>query len=389
VERVDKMEIIDVKAFPLSFPLEEAAHDATGKWKEWNTVIVKVYADDGTIGIGEVGPIHGGGMEVFKAIIEGKLKKMVIGENPFDREKLFEKMLGHGTSAYAFGTKGAIVSAVASIDIALWDLVGKVLKVPIYDLLGGKCREKIPAYASGFFGKAGKPLTPEECAREALLYVDEGFTAMKMKVGFDSKSDLKRVKAVRDAIGPDIDLMVDANQSYSFPLAVKMARLFGKYDITWLEEPIPINDIEAMAALTSIVEIPIAAGENYYTRYEFRDLLVKRAVDIIQPDIIHAGGVTECKRIASMANAWNIPCAPHIHSTVGMVASIHLLASIPNGLVAEYITRGGSSALRDELFTRPLRIKNGYIEVPKGPGLGIELNEETLKKYSSLRGGME
>jgi len=382
------MKIIDVKAFPISFPLEEAAYDATGIWREWNTVIVKVYADEGTIGIGEVGPIHGGGTAVFKAIIEKKLKKLIIGENPFDRERLFEKMLGHGTSAYAFGTKGAIVSAVASIDIALWDLVGKVLKVPIYDLLGGKCREKIPAYASGFFGKAGKPLTPEECGREAIVYVEEGFTAMKMKVGFDPKSDLRRVKAVRDAIGSDVDLMVDANQSYSFPLAVKMARLFEKYDVTWLEEPIPINDIDAMAALTSTVEISIAAGENYYTRYEFRDLLVKRAVDIIQPDIIHAGGITECKKIASMANAWNIPCAPHIHSTVGMVASIHLLASVSNGLIAEYITRGGSSALRDELFARPLKVKNGYVEVPKGPGLGIELNEEALKKYS-LRNGIE
>ncbi|MCD6465449.1 hypothetical protein J7L27_03680, partial [Candidatus Bathyarchaeota archaeon] len=161
------MEIIDVKTYPISFPLKEAAHDATGIWRAWNTIIVKVYADDGTIGIGEVGPIHGGGMGAFKAMIDERLKKIIIGENPFNREKIFEKMLGYGTSAYAFGTKGAIVSAIAGIDIALWDLVGKALKVPIYDLLGGKCREKIPAYASGFFGKSGKPPTPEECASEA------------------------------------------------------------------------------------------------------------------------------------------------------------------------------------------------------------------------------
>lgn len=375
------MKITDVQAFPVSFPLDAPAQDATGVWHNWNTVIVKVTAEDGTFGYGEIGPIHGGGIPIFKAMVDHKLKNIIIGEDAFDREKLYEKMLGKGTSSYALGQKGAIVTAVAGVDIALWDLVGKILETPVYQLLGGCVHEKIPAYASGFFGKDGRPLTPQECADEAKSYADQGFKGVKMKVGFGHKQDLQNLEAVRNALGPDLGIMVDANQSYSYHDVLKIADDLAAFDLTFIEEPLPINDLDAMAALVSAVKVPIAAGENYYTRFEFRDVIVKRAVNIIQPDIIHAGGITETKKIVSMASAWNMPVAPHIHATVGVAASIHLLTSTPNTLAAEYITSGGSYKLRQALYGQAFMAKDGWVKATQEPGLGININEKILEKY--------
>ena len=199
------------------------------------------------------------------------------------------------------------MTAVAGIDIALWDLVGKNLKTPVYNLLGGCVHAKIPAYASGFFGKEGRALTPAECGEEARQYADQGFKGVKMKVGFGRRQDLENLEAVRTALGPDLGIMVDANQSYSYHDVLKIADELAAFDLTFLEEPLPINDLDGMASLVQNVATPIAAGENYYTRYEFREIFAKRAVNIIQPDIIHAGGIAETKIIASLASAHNIP----------------------------------------------------------------------------------
>lgn len=375
------MKITNVQAFPIEFPLDTPAQDATGVWDSWNTVIVKITVEDGTFGYGEIGPIHGGGIPIFKAMVDHKLGAMIMGENCFDRERLYEKLLGRGTSSYALGQKGAIVSAVAGIDIALWDLAGKILGAPVYQLLGGQAHEKIPAYASGFFGKSGRPLTPAECADEAKSYADQGFKGVKMKVGFGHKQDLLNLEAVRKALGPDLGIMVDANQSYSYHDVMKIAHDLAAFDLTFLEEPLPINDIEAMAALAAAVEVPIAAGENYYTRFEFRDILVKRAVNIVQPDIIHAGGITETKKIADMASAWNVPLAPHIHATVGLAASIQLLTATPHTLAAEYITSGGSYKLRQALCGQSFMAEDGWVKAPQEPGLGIAVDETVFETY--------
>ncbi|MCH8215534.1 MAG: mandelate racemase/muconate lactonizing enzyme family protein [Planctomycetes bacterium] len=375
------MKIKNVQAFPIAFPLETPVQDATGVWDSWNTVIVKITAEDGTFGYGEIGPLHGGGIPIFTAMVDYKLKDLIIGEDAFDRERLYEKMLGRGTGSYALGQKGAIVSAVAGIDIALWDLVGKILETPVYQLLGGRAHDKIPAYASGFFGKDGRPLTPRECSDEAKGYADQGFKGVKMKVGFGRKQDLLNLEAVRKALGPDLGIMVDANQSYSYHDVLRIAHELAAFDLTFLEEPLPINDLDAMAALVAAVEVPIATGENYYTRFEFRDVLVKRAANIIQPDIIHAGGITETKKIADMASAWNVPFSPHIHATVGVAASIHLMTSTPNTLAAEYITTGGSYQLRQALYGQAFRAQDGWISAPQEPGLGIHIDEAIFEKF--------
>ncbi len=377
------MKITTVEAFPVEFPLEVPARDATGIWTSWNTVIVKITAEDGTAGYGEIGPVHGGGIPIFTAMVDHRLGQLVVGENPFDRERIYEKLLGRGTGAYALGQKGAVVSAVAGIDIALWDLCGKLLKTPVHTLLGGCVYEKIPAYASGFFGKDGRALTSAECAEEAKMYADQGFKGVKMKVGFGRKTDLENLKAVRKALGPDLGIMVDANQSYSYHDVLKIADELAAFDLTFLEEPLPINDLDGMAALVRNVATPIAAGENYYTRFEFREIFDKRAVNIIQPDIIHAGGITETKKIASIASASNIPLAPHIHATVGVPASIHLLASCQNTLAAEYITSGGSYKLRLAMYGESCMVdKDGYVPVPMEPGLGFTLNEEIFETFA-------
>lgn len=376
------MKITRVEAFPVEFPLEVPARDATGVWESWNTVIVKITTADGTSGYGEIGPIHGGGIPIFTAMVDHRLSRLLIGETPFDRERIYDKLLGRGTGAYALGQKGAVVSAVAGIDIALWDLVGKLLKTPVYNLLGGCVHYKIPAYASGFFGKEGRALTAAECGEEARMYADQGFKGVKMKVGFGRRQDLENLEAVRRALGPELGIMVDANQSYSYHDVMKIADELAAFDLTFLEEPLPINDLDGMASLVQNTATPIAAGENYYTRYEFREVIERRAVNIIQPDIIHAGGIAESKIIATMASAHNIPLAPHIHATVGVPASIHLLASSTNTLAAEYITSGGSYKLRREMFGDCCMVdKDGYVPVPMEPGLGLRINEEIFEKY--------
>jgi D-galactarolactone cycloisomerase len=375
------MKITEVTAYPISFPLEVPSRDATGVWHDWSTVLVKITVENGTYGWGEIGPLHGGGLPVFTAIVDHKLKDLLLGESVFDRERLYVKMLGTGTGSYAFGQKGAIITAIAGIDIALWDVAGKLLKTPVYNMLGGVYHQKIPAYASGFFGKDGRSLTAEECGEEAKSYADQGFQGIKMKVGFGRDQDLRNLEAVRNALGPDLGIMVDANQGFSYHDILKIARDMSAFDLTFIEEPLPINDLEAMANLVKAIDVPIAAGENYYTRFEFRDVITRRAVNIIQPDIIHAGGITETKKIVDMASAWNIPCAPHIHATVGVPASIHLLTSVPNTLAAEYITSGGSFRLRKALYGEAYIAEDGFVSAPDLPGLGIEINDSALEQY--------
>jgi len=374
------MKITKVETFPIEFPLEYPSQDATGIWYNWSTVIVKITCENGTVGYGEIGPIHGGGIPIFTSIVEYRLKNLLIGEDCFNREGLFEKLLGRGTSAYALGAKGAAVSAVAGIDIALNDLCGKLLNTPVYNLLGGKVHDKIPAYASGFFGIKGRALTPEECGIEAKSYADQGFKGIKMKIGFGLEKDMQNLTAVRKALGPDLGIMVDANQCFDFPEIAKHLDKYADFNITFIEEPLRINDLVGMSNL-SARGLGIAAGENYYTKYEFREVLEKRAVNYIQPDVIHAGGITETKKIASMAASYDIPLCPHIHASVGVSAAIQLLASCPNTFAAEYITSGGSYQLRKELCGETYMVKDGYLVVPDNPGLGIEVNEEIFEKY--------
>jgi len=375
------MKIKSVETFPMRYPLREPMSDATGVWHSWDTLIIKVTVESGEYGVGEIGPLHGGGLEVYRSIVETKLRPLLIGEDVFNRGFLFNKMLGVGTSSYAFGRQGAIMSAVGGIDIALWDLVAKILGTPVYNLLGGLFHKRIPAYASGFFGRNGKPLTAEECLEEARYYKDLGFKGIKMKIGFDRGSDLKNVEVVREALGDDILIMIDSNQGFSLHEAKLLVKRLEEYNIYFWEEPLSIFDIDGMIELSRYANFAIAAGENYYTAVDFKNLLEVQAIQIAQPDIIHSGGITGIKKISGLCEVYDIPLAPHIHATVGFAASVQLLAACSNTLMAEYIMTGGSYELRRELFGDVYIADGGYIEVPELPGLGLELNEEVLQKY--------
>jgi D-galactarolactone cycloisomerase len=257
----------------------------------------------------------------------------------------------------------------------LWDIKGKALGRPVYQLLGGACRDRIPAYATGFYFKDVHSLRDE-----ASTYLERGFTAMKLKIGNGVEQDEEIVRAVRDTTGGDTTLMVDANGRYSVKSAIKVGRVLERYDVYWFEEPVPSEDIDGYREVRLALDMAIAGGECEYTRYGFRDLISTRAVDIVQPDCTRAGGITECKKIASMASAWNISYAPHVWgSAVGFAAALQLCCNLGNLALFEYDQT--PNPLRDELLTEPFQLKNGFIEIPKSPGLGIELNEQLIRRY--------
>ena len=369
------MKISKVEAMILTCQLDRPIMDATYTLPSRSVVLARIETDEGISGIGEAA-YFGGPPMITKMIIEKELADYLIGEDPLNIERLWETMYQRSIK---HGRKGAIIASMSGIDIALWDIKARSVGMPLYQLLGG-CYEKIRAYASAGFYAEGKGL--KELAGEMESYVKEGFTAVKMKIGRVSQAeDMARIKAVREAIGPNIDLLVDGNNVYTSYEAIKMARKMEAYDVFWFEEPVPAEDIEGSARVAHAIDMPLAAGENEFTRYGFRDLIINQALDIAQPDATWCGGITEARKIAAMASAWNITCVPHsFSSAIALMSNLHFSASIPNSMFQEFDRN--YNPLREELLTEPVRInKDGYIDLPDKPGLGVELNEATVKKY--------
>ncbi len=369
------MKISKVEAMILTCQLDRPIMDATYTLPSRSVVLARIETDEGISGIGEAA-YFGGPPMITKMIIEKELADYLIGEDPLNIERLWETMYQRSIK---HGRKGAIIASMSGIDIALWDIKARSIGMPLYQLLGG-CYEKIRAYASAGFYAEGKGL--KELAGEMESYVKEGFTAVKMKIGRVSQAeDMARIKAVREAIGPNIDLLVDGNNVYTSYEAIKMARKMEAYDVFWFEEPVPAEDIEGSARVAHAIDMPLAAGENEFTRYGFRDLIINQALDIAQPDATWCGGITEARKIAAMASAWNITCVPHsFSSAIALMSNLHFSASIPNSMFQEFDRN--YNPLREELLTEPVRInKDGYIDLPDKPGLGVELNEATVKKY--------
>ena len=388
------MKIRSVEAVPLAWRVPEGSEGRCsdyGPRTELHAIIVRVETDDGPTGHGEVHPGYGytrGACWSAKAIVEQELGPEIIGEDPTRPEYVWEKMyngprtqlaLTYGHACPRLGRRGVTVCAMSGIDMALWDIFAKSLNAPIYKLLGGGYRTKVPAYASG--GHAG----PELAGEQAVSYMDEGFKAMKMRVGGMEaprvvEGSIARIEAVREAIGPDAGLMLDAHGSLSESQAIRLAREAEPHNIAWFEEPVPSDNWEGMARVREATTIPIATGENDFTQFDFRDIIAKQAADIVQPDLAVVGGFTAARRVAVLAQAANLQCLPHVWgSGLLFAASLHLAAAIPNCSAFEF--RQGTCPLFTDLLEKPPEIDaEGCVAVPDGPGLGVTLDLEEAKR---------
>lgn len=350
---------------------------------------VKVFTDEGLVGLGEC--IHGGG-GVTSLIRD--MASSLRGQDPLDVDRLFETL----RRRYLFdgALAGNVVTALSGIEIALWDLAGKALGVPVYRLLGGKFRDRIRLYADCH---AGGDDTPEANAAKAREVVARGFTALKFDIddlNHPDKRDpynhtispgelsamVEKVAAIREAIGPKVDLAIDMHGRYDTHSAIRVAQALEPYHLLWLEEPVPPENIAALREVKRSTSTPLCAGENLFLRWGFRELIESQAVDIIMPDIPKCGGLSECRKVANLAELYYIPLAPHnVCSPIGTVASCHTCASIPNFLVLEWHWLERPWWDEMVLGDRPL-IENGFIALPQGPGLGVELNEDTARAHA-------
>ena len=373
------MKIAAIETFDLACPLERPFGWSQGWLDQRSTTLVKVTTDDGLVGWGE-GAAAG--------LIDGLLAPLLIGQDPMDRAGLWERMfhaLYNGNNAV-----GLAGSALSALDIALWDLAGKATGLPVCALLGGKVRDKVAVYATGLYYTEGE--FPDRLLDEARGYVAAGFKGMKTKVGgLSIAEDVARVRALRDAIGPDIHLMVDANEAYNATTAIRIGRKLADLDLVWFEEPVNAQDLDAYLEVKAALPMAIAGGENLRTRYEFKPYLTRRAYDIVQPDIMHCGGITEMQRICAMANACGIQVNPHVWgSPVMIAATLHLAATLPpcpparnaQSYMQEPVMEFDRtpSAIRQELCAVPFDQEDSFVRVPTGPGLGIEVDEEVVER---------
>jgi len=374
--------ITSVETLILRVPEVQAINDSAQ-----DALIVRVHTDAGLVGLGEVDSSP----EVIKAIIDAPkshrlctgLAASIVGEDPLDVERLWDKMY---RASVWFGRRGAAVQAISGIDLALWDLKGKILGQPVFRLLGGAYRTEIAAYASVLM-----PETPQATAAEVRRWREQGHAAVKLgwgPLGVDLERDVALVAAAREAAGDRMEVMIDLGfypgpdlaSGWDASRVLDFARRVEEYRPFWLEEFLPPDDLNGFARVAAGTTIRTAAGENCMGRAEFVDLMDHGKVSVIQPDVTRSGGLTECKRIAALAAQRGIPCVPHAWST-GLIkaASMHLIAAIPNALYLEYALP--DTPMNRDLFGMGVEVVDGYARVPRLPGLGVELNEDVVAAY--------
>ena len=348
-----------------------------------NWLFVKVETDEGISGWGESYTIWD--REVVIETYVQQIKRYLIGRNPFNIKHFTQVMFDD----YA-ARRGSMeyFCAVSGIEQALWDIVGKALDTPIYNLLGGACREKILVYANYWYGGAR---LPEEFAEKAVVAIESGFTALKFDPfpgpwrSYISKQDeraaVEVVKAVREAVGQDIDLLIEVHRRLSPMNAVRVAKMLEEFKPYWYEEPVPADNIDALAEVRRNINIPVVTGETLYTKSAYCKVFEKRAADIINPDVCNCGGILELKEIAAMAQPYYVAVSPHNFNstTIGLAATISVSACIPNFLITEYFLNFKPRG--DQISVNPIKVENGYIRISDKPGLGLELDEEAMARY--------
>ena len=321
--------------------------------------------------------------QVVKTLVDTTLKPALLGKDPVDTEVRWREMVAAG-SASDMG--GAVYCAIAGLDIALWDLKGKALGVPIYKLLGGKARDKVRMYASSM----RRDMTPVEEANRAASFVDAGYSAYKLHSAVPGAIDhpadqtVDTVKEVRTAVGDDIEILVDVNGAFSTHHALEIGRALEDLGVFHFEEPRPHYDLDGLATIADTLDIPIASGEMIYTHWEYRDLMLRGRIDIVQPDIVKVPGFTEFQRIVALASAFGKPITVHnTQPTISTVAHLHACAAYANIPYAQEYNIEPTS-IRDDwpILKEPLQVNYGYLDVPEGPGLGVELDEDIVQRLA-------
>ena len=344
-----------------------------------NWVFVKVYTDEGIDGIGEAT------LEYKEKALLGAvehIKEYLAGQNPLDIEKHWHDI--YRDADWRGGP--VLMSALSAVEMALWDILGKYLNVPVYQLLGGKINEKVRIYVNGWFAGAK---TPKEFGEKAKIAVQKGVTAMKWDPFGKSYLDISNkdlniaiecIGAVREAVGNDVDLLIEGHGRFNIPTGIKIAKELEQFQPMFFEEPVPPDNLDALKAVKDKSPVAIAAGERLYTRWDYKHMFDKMAADYIQPDISHAGGIMELKKIAAAAECRYIPFAPHNPSgPVANAATLQLAACCPNFSILEIMY--SDVEWRKDVTNESLEYKNGYIAIPDKPGLGIEINEEACLKH--------
>lgn len=379
-------------AYPLAAPMADSLHYISAR----TALLVELETEDGRVGVGEAA-IYGGPASVVETLIHEELAPRILGEDPTRPERLWQRMI---LRSHQHGDGGVLPAAVSGLDIAVWDLLGQIAGLPLYRLLGGH-DDHVQAYASAGFYADGKDAAA--LADEVLGYVESGYQHVKIKIGrthdtllnplvhmdapgfcvWSLEEDIERVRAVRRAAGDSLRLMVDANNAWTHPTALRAGREFDRLGIHWYEEPVATDDRAGSAELAHALDVPIAGYETRTGLAGFRDLIEARAVDIVQPDVIWSGGITPCRRIAALAAAASLPCVPHVFSTaVSLAANLHFIASLPNAYLLELDQN--PNALRAELLEEPIVADaRARVALPERPGLGIRLDRETLQRFGT------
>lgn len=357
------------------------AVDVFTHWASWcNWLFVRISTDEGLAGWGE-GSLHGPVRPVEETIRE--LTPVLLGEDPSGPERHWQRLY------HAWRWRGGPVqqTAISALDIALWDLEGKRLGVPVYRLLGGPLATRFPAYASHWLEGARTPADAEAGAWEAVRRGFSGFKWSPFRDGWWRDGEEKGLRraaelmaAARAGAGPDVDIYVECGERLSPRTAVRAAELLGPHRPGWFEEPVAFENPRTMAALQREIAVPIATGERLLTRWEFQELLIEGGCKVLQPDVMHAGGITELRKIAALADTWQVPIAPHNPAgPISMLAAMHLMASIPNALVLEQME--GERELRDSICTQPIPYADGHFELTERPGLGTDLDLTALRDH--------
>jgi len=377
------MKIIDVRTHVLEHVLDTPFQSASMRFDRRQHVLVEIACDDGTIGWGEcLGPA------LPNAAIVALYKPWLIGQSPLETEKHWATLYNVSRDQ---GQRGLAITALSGIDIALWDIKGKHFGVPVSTLLGGRFRESVRAYATGAFKRDGVDRV-EDNAADVARFRAEGFHAAKIKVGFDPREDLRVIRAVREAAGSAMRIMIDGNHGYDALEAVHLGKKAADFDIDWFEEPVVPEQLDAYRAVRAGQPIPVAGGETWHTRWGMREPIETRCVDIIQPDVCGAGGFTEVRRIADLAALYGVRMVPHVWGTaVQIAASLQVVAAmIPNPVRPSPIEPmlefdRTDNPFRQAVVTTPIEHVGGVVAIPDAPGLGIEINRAALQEFAPRR----